>query len=397
MTIRAEKIYSCILAFFVVVKMLRAFSGSAEVGGVWNLIQVFYVVFGTFAFMKYLPTVSRQKSVLFLATYSIWALMVSLVTFTDASLPSLFRLLKTMVPGMGLVFFYIFGLKYNNFAEYENIIKVAFYISAGILAVSLARHMLFGGYRSSEVGSVADVYYLLSLLPFILCVTQKKKWLIPMGVTAVCILLSQKRLGQIAFVGTLLVIYLTSALYRNDVKSVVKNAIIVVIMAVLGFFLFKYMDQTFNLRVVDRILQLETDGGSNRDEIWSAVWDSLNRSSVIQLLFGHGHRSISTVASEGAHNDFLQITYEFGITSLFLYISFFISSLFVGIRMIKEQYAFSPCYLASIWITLCIAMFSVYIVEATYSICGAFAQGVILAHWLRWRNVRYLDSGGTLM
>lgn len=73
-----------------------------------------------------------------------------------------------------------------------------------------------------------------------------------------------------------------------------------------------------------RFSNIDKDGGSGRDIVYATVLSAFERSSILQIFFGHGYQSVVNTFQIGAHNDLLQIVYEYGLVPLALYISFLI-------------------------------------------------------------------------
>lgn len=385
-----KEIYIYLFAVFIVMKVWRGFSGSTEQGGFWNYIQIFYIVTGILAFLKYFRVISKESAVFSLATYSAFALMISLFSLfsvKDFTFSSVFTLIKIPYSGLVLILFYTYRMRSENLHSKDNLLKAVFYISSAILCYKLGLHMLTGGRRSADAGLVADVYYILGILPYILTITNKKRWLIPIFVTAVSVLISQKRAGFIALVGLITILYFIGPLYENIKYSIRKN-ILLVLLIVAGYYLMVYMDSKFNLRLFTRLEGLEEDGGSGRDVRWQYILSAIDRSNLPQLFFGHGFAGAYRLyQGSHAHNDFLEVMYNYGFITLVPYCAYYTIQASNAVKMAKEKYPHYAEFMASIFVSLCIAMFSYYVIDATYIICGCFTQGVLLAEWRMNREV----------
>ena len=376
-----KNIYIYLFAVFIVMKVWRAFSGDSEQGGFWNYIQIFYVVIGPIIFLKYSKIINKEPAVLFLLLYSLFAFLISLFTIEDLGVSSVFNLVKVPFSGMVLILFYTYRMRSKDMRSSDNLLKAVFYISSAILCYKLGFHMLTGGSRSSEVGAVADVYYILGMLPYILTITDKKRWLIPIAVTAVSIFISQKRAAFIALVGLLLILYFVGSLRGKGIKSAIGKNILLILLIIAGYYLMVYMDSKFNLRLFTRLEGLEEDGGSGRDVRWQFIWEAIERSSASQLFLGHGFAGVQKLVGSNAHNDFLEVLYNYGILSFILYCAYYIVQIINAIKMAKEKYSHYAEFAGSLFASLCIAMFSYYVIEPTYILCGCLTQGVLLADW----------------
>jgi O-antigen ligase len=70
---------------------------------------------------------------------------------------------------------------------------------------------------------------------------------------------------------------------------------------------------------------MQEDRGSERLDIYSNILNLLSTSSSQSLLFGHGgYQAVETKLKILAHNDFLEILYDFGIVTFIAYFVFFI-------------------------------------------------------------------------
>lgn len=384
-----KEIYIYLFAVFIVLKIWRAFSGSEEQGGFWNYIQIFYVVSGSFLFLKYFKIVNKEPAVLTLAIYSMLAFMISLLTIEKFTIGSIYSFIKVPFSGLAIIIFYTYKLKSeNSHTNNDNLLKTVFYISAAILCYQLGRHMLSGGRRAAEVGAVADVYYILGMLPYILTITDRKRWLLPIMITTVSIFISQKRAGFIALVGLIIILYFVGSLRGNNIKSAIWKNIVLVFLIIAGYYLMIYMDEKFNLRLFTRLEGLETDGGSGRDVRWLYILEAIIRSTPLQLFLGHGFDATKRLFfGSHAHNDFLEVLYNYGIVVLIPYIAYYVILLFSTAKMAKDKYPYHAEFAGSIFVSLCIAMFSYYVIDATYIICGCFTQGILLADWRKNKDI----------
>lgn len=387
-----KEIYIYLFAVFIVMKVWRAFSGSTEQGGFWNYIQIFYIVTGILAFLKYFRVISKESAVCSLAIYSAFALMISLFSLfsvRELTFSSIFTFVKIPFSGLILILFYTYRKRTDDMHSSDNLLKAAFYISSAILCYKLGFHMLAGGRRSAEVGAVADVYYILGILPYILTITDKKRWLIPIFVTAISVFISQKRAGFFALVGLIIILYSIGSLRGKGIKSAIWKNILLVLLIIAGYYLMVYMDSKFNLRLFTRLEGLEEDGGSGRDVRWQYILNAIDHSSLPQLLFGHGFAGAYRLyQGSHAHNDFLEVMYDYGFVTLVPYFAYYMIQASNAVKMAKEKYPHYAQFMASLFVSLCVAMFSYYVINATYIICGCFTQGVLLAEWRKNREIQ---------
>jgi len=374
---------------FVILKMRRAFSLTTQEGGIWNLIQLAFVVFGFFALLRNLKSVFRNVEILCIDLFCLLNLITSLLVIDSFSVSALFSLSKTLYAGMTMTLFYCISLKSKDFIADMKSTKYTYYIAGVILISALGRHMLTGGVKAYEAGAVADIYYLLGLLPMLLIITSRKRQIVPLVFAGIAVLLTQKRTGLLIFLCVVVVYFFLDKSKIASLTSVLKTAVGFCAALIVGYFVFRYMDATFNLRVVERMSNLVADGGSGRDVLWMKTWDAIWSSNTIKLLFGHGVGAIFNLIGINSHNDFLQVGYDYGLIALILYIAFFISLFRTASRMYHTDYPYAAQFLCSLIVSLFVACFSFYIVDATYITSGCFVQGFLLADFRK-----YLDRGG---
>ena len=83
-------------------------------------------------------------------------------------------------------------------------------------------------------------------------------------------------------------------------------------------------------------------GGSGRMAIWVKVFDLLSCSNATELFFGHGHDSVFKAIGFSAHNDFLEIFYDYGLFVFFVYLIFCMQLIRKLVRMIKVRSVYAP-------------------------------------------------------
>lgn len=176
--------------------------------------------------------------------------------------------------------------------------------------------------QSTEAWSlyVNSIYYPICFLPWTL--TSRKKSIISIIIALVCVLLSSK---QGAFIAVSLVILCYSLSYLSTSGKVIKLKAIILLglFVILGSYLYSYVVDTYNANILEGFSSLSDDGGSGRAEIYSKVIDKLSDSDLFQLFFGHG--GLNSVANDigiSAHNDILEILYDYGIFGFILYFLF---------------------------------------------------------------------------
>lgn len=174
-------------------------------------------------------------------------------------------------------------------------------------------------------------YYALFILPTILL--SPKKWIkyIAIVITGVVIISSFKRGGLIALVmGCVAYLFVKNVLFEKKFSTLILFVIIIIIL----FVVLVYIDNAMGNIISQRIINIQEDDGSGRIQVWETTWKMICRSDLEVLLFGHGYNAVlnDSPLKLSAHNDFLEVLYNYGIIC-------FIPFVFLHIRLIQQIFA----------------------------------------------------------
>lgn len=170
-----------------------------------------------------------------------------------------------------------------------------------------------------SIYSSSEINYLLLLTPWVFLLKSEKLKFVCFSLLAIAILSSTKRSALLVLLLILLPYYIHLG------KSIFRNRLLFVSLIVLLLFvsvsIFYRVDSRLDNRLTSRIESVEDDRGSGRLDIWAAVLQEQSRSSFMEWLFGHGHNSVQKhviVFNIGfsAHNDYLQMLFDYGIFAL---------------------------------------------------------------------------------
>ncbi len=365
-------IISIMLFLFCVLKVIRgANTTSTSEGGIWNYISLLYYVVVIFGIAKYK---FFKVKVIFTAPllFGIVSMLCALGA-RSVSLSSTRLYIFLMIPYFFLVFasFYFFT---DSSAKAEKIILATYILCLIINSYTIIGFLLFG--RSRAVAS--DIYYSLCLFPFALQIIKNKKWktLIIFCQFSVTFL-SNKRTGFIALcIGLILYFILDS--YRDSKKDLLKvlNRIIVIGLTVFILYYFStWIDNAFGFGIYDRLRRLNTDEGSGRGRMYVAVWQAIRNSNWIEVLFGHGMNTAGRVAGAGyAHNDFLEVFYDYGLFSFICIVVYYISIIRYAVVMIIRKSPYAAVFACSVVIGLALSLFSYFLIYYTFVTC-------LVAYW----------------
>lgn len=228
--------------------------------------------------------------------------------------------------GDALAWIGVFSIAYRVGLQYPGMIKKA----ASVLACSIiiyaalfTRVKLFSAGRGIPLISTA--YYTLFFLPFAL-LSEKKiiKW----GGTVLVLytlLLCMKRTGFIAFVAGIVIYILVE--YRSAPKGSKKRAFVLLggLLALTAMYFFIMENTRGTFSVIDRLLSTGQTSNEGRKDVWPVVISMIRYSDIIALIFGHGFDTVieNSPLALSAHCDFLEVIYDYGVSGLLLYLTFY--------------------------------------------------------------------------
>ncbi len=379
-----------LLAAFCVLKVLRGNdTDSTAEGGIWNIISLLYYPIFIFAFLE--NTRYRLRTP-FVSTfiYVVLVFLLALIhTTTALSISLIYRLL--MLPYAALVF-WTFYLCSEHSAKGEKIILLG-YLVCLVLNVYAGATMQFDDLNSM---TRSDIYFSLGLFPFALQFLTNKRWRVAVIVLQfAAVFLSAKRTALLAFVVALVVYYLVDAQIKAREKflQAFKTVLLLAVALFVFYIVSRYIDARFDLRIYDRLLRLTEDGGSGRDLLYARIWNAFRSSSFMEQLFGHGMNTAGRVGGFGqAHNDLLEVLYDYGVFAVLALIAFYISLIAESVRLAKRRSPYAAAFAFSLIVGLFLAMFSYFFTYFTYVTAYLAFWGYVLC----MENKRLKANGGEL-
>ena len=365
---------------FLFTKVQRGFVESSEVGGIWNYIQILFLMLGFATFLVHNNRLIKVSICQIWMFYCILIIPSILISFTF-NIGYFFKMIMAFYPAAILFLFYNFYL--NEIDSESIILKSIFYIICFEFMLFMIDYYIGAGIKTS----ISNAYYPLCLLPIIVAKTRKSfKWF-PMLIVTMTVLLSSKRAGLIAIILGILLYYFIQSISSSRLIKFLKSVLMVIVVSIVMYYLVVYLDNKFSIGVIERMGRLVEDGGSGRVERWGNIFVALHNSNFINIIFGHGYNKLLNSIGE-AHNDFLQILYESGMFAMGAYVLYFICIVRELGRMYRYHFKYTAEFAMSIVFTVTLALFSFYIIEPTFITCGMISQGYLLAEWNKEKKGR---------
>ena len=180
--------------------------------------------------------------------------------------------------------------------------------------------------RLEDENSYGGGYQILVALPVFLYFFRNKALRTQMIITIVLLVLVLTSMKRGDILACILVVVVYYYIKLRDKKGKIDLRIIVaaIVTAFIGFFAFKYLLAT-NEIFAWRFEQTIEGDSSNRDTIYSSLWNYYLNAPLNVQLFGGGFDATLKIADARAHSDVLEVLSCEGIIGLIVYMGSFIS------------------------------------------------------------------------
>ena len=228
------------------------------------------------------------------------------------------------------------------------------------------------------VGTNAS-YFILYFLPILCFVTNQKLHKYNFIIVAFMVLLSTKRGETLGLaLGIIMYIYIrirqSQTLGRYGIFRIFSILTsIVVVLAILYF-----INNLYGGFLFERLIGSIDDEGSGRLTIFEDSIDLIKKSDAIGRVFGHGYNAVKYKLVLSAHNDFLEIIYDFGYICVLLFMVFVVKGFVCSFK--HHDLEIRPILGLSFSIMLVCSLISVIVVRTYYlnllALCWGAASGI---------------------
>lgn len=181
------------------------------------------------------------------------------------------------------------------------------------------------------------LFFIILLFPLVFCLKKDLTKTVLFVLMGVICAFSAKRSILIAYSISLSLFILHHTFLNNRKGKSFKSVFIVLIIFIVAYSFINNNNSAID-NILSRFQGIKEDNGSGRTELYSILLDSFRSSPFVSQLFGHGYRSsIDALDGIPAHNDFLQILYDFGVVSLFVYIILLLQFVKVCFYSLKQR------------------------------------------------------------
>ena len=242
------------------------------------------------------------------------------------------------------LFFYVLCRKCPTVCPF---VILFFCLLAGLCAIVFCEVYLRQDKRAAVL---VEVYYPLLILPWIMLLKRPVWRYLGMATVAFLVFLSLKRTALLVLASSSLVWLVVHTLLTYRKKGEGIGALVLVVLAVvLSALAFYRLDESQGGEYVARLQSSIEDRGSGRVDIYEEVVDLISESSLEWMIFGHGHNAVIRHLSQetSAHNDWLEVQFDFGVGGTVLYSLLHLSLIVKSRRLIRERSPYAAAFAMS--------------------------------------------------
>lgn len=328
--------------------------------------------------LKYLPFVTITLTLLFFIKHKCWN------TFCTTALNKLVALWGVYVLIHGIMnpsynmpgyitalhaFYWIsifFLFSKRGFSIQENRISNNIITIFIIMFVSyLINRVLF---PSGDISiGYNSCFYPLMMLPWLTLIKKQVwKW-ICLILLGAAVLLSVKRSCAIIYVSSIAIIYYNDFLKNR--RGGITHLFIGIIILFTGYIMINNSSR-FTI-IKDRFYSIEEDGGSGRDRVFEDVIFRFNNFEIEDQIFGRGYNMVRgedtvTFVPISAHNDFLEVLYDYGYIGVTIFVLIHLSIILLGIKRYRRKSPDSIAVIVSYICFIIMSMVSHLMIYPTY-------------------------------
>jgi O-antigen ligase len=267
-----------------------------------------------------------------------WAILPIMLTNETKFTEILFYIISFSLPALALV-------SAHNSAVQTDGTKGDYVMFAVIFLLLILQYMsIFREINFLEMAHLISSYYLLYTLPLLLLIKPRLIKVAAIFVVIVVLFSSLKRSGILALAISLFFYIFISQYVRNKFKlSAFIGSLFAIVVLGTVFVVFATNDSGSE-NIMNRFENIDRDQGSGRLVVWEQTMSMIEGQEATTLLFGNGYNAVmhDSTLQLSAHNDFLEVTYDFGIVGLLLYLAAFITLGFYVVKMIVNRSPYAP-------------------------------------------------------
>ena len=206
------------------------------------------------------------------------------------------------------------------------------------------------------------IYFIILTTPFLLQTNNRNYLLFLLICVTILSILSSKRSIILAMGLFWIIIGIINCIQK---KQVFLTLVLGIIISITSVYSFQYIDK-INGSISSR---MESDDiTSGRNAIYEMTWLMIVNSPSENIIIGHGHDTVRqhSLLRISAHNEWLEILYDYGVLMLILYLCLWIYMIKKWIYLYKSQSRYLTSYTMCLCIWAVMSMVSQLVVYVSY-------------------------------
>ncbi|MCR4604163.1 MAG: O-antigen ligase family protein [Prevotella sp.] len=273
--------------------------------------------------------------IIFYAIFFLWTVFPTVMSEQESMA---YNLMLITLPLLVLLSTYN-TVRYGGSHKWHHIM---FCVMLAMLVIQYVMVFSFVNLFADDNFGLTASYFTLYMLPLVFLCKSKTVRIVATLVVAIVIISSLKRSGVVAFV----LAFMAYIIVNQYVKKKLSPAAILGVIAILVLFitLFVVFASMGENSVMERFENIGNDNGSGRLVVWEMTGKLISRLDAGSLLVGQGYNMVlpNSPMSLSAHNDFLEILYDYGLIGLGLYVCAFLSVCYYTLKMLAAKSAYAP-------------------------------------------------------
>ena len=197
---------------------------------------------------------------------------------------------------------------------------------------------------------INSVYYVALSLPLALSMKSAKMRIVLVSLIFVVIVVSEKRTAMVALLASLVFAAVVSVLARRrSTLGKQRSGFLAGMVILIGWAGYSYIESILDSNLLAKFRRLEEDEGSGRASIFEDVYERIGETQGAELFLGRGLDAVSEdFYGVSAHNDFLEMAYNFGLIGLAFYLLIYVALLSKLVQLVREGSEWAGPWAASI-------------------------------------------------
>lgn len=332
-------------------------------------------------FLSYI--ILKFKDVLFskiylLREFRFWFIGVVIVNISTSFVVTrtFTEIIVVTLPTLSFFTFYLFFRKTNIVKYY---LYFAVFLTLFLIILYFNDYKLTNSELSDIKASLNVAYFPFLMLPTILLIKRPQIKFLLILLISIVIFSSMKRAGLLAFFIAIFVYSYVEYILIRGKRFKISSLLFVIIFLSVFIFGFLYVDNLNDGFFTSRIQNISQDEGSGRLSVYKDVFDLIKKSNFNNILLGNGENAVmkNTVTGYSAHNDFLEVFYNYGLIMLVVYFFIHIKLIKVLIVLTRQKSYFAAPFAVSYVQFMVFSLISHIIVYPYFILMSSF-WGIVL-------------------